>query len=157
MALARRDVGALTRALQRCLPRRVPSLERQLDAVGRRFLQLFLGRFVQVVVLEAVSTGAGDAGVASVSARACSGCEAARTTQPSDSRMWAWSVKRMGVACVEVMWGQGRRAKASKEDVKKASKEDSPLSAAADSGEKLWAALLTGILVCGSTLQRCQC
>ena len=54
MYLARREVGALTRALQRCLARRVPSLKEQLDEVARRFLKLPLGRLVEFVVLEAV-------------------------------------------------------------------------------------------------------
>ena len=54
MYLARREVGALTRALQRCLARRVPSLELKLDAPARRFLELLRGRLVEIVVLEAV-------------------------------------------------------------------------------------------------------
>ena len=54
MDLARRELGALTRALQRCLPRRTPSLKLQCDAVARRLFELILGGFVEVVVLEAV-------------------------------------------------------------------------------------------------------
>ena len=54
MDLARRELGALTRALQRCLPRRTPSLKLQCDAVARRLFELILGGFVEAVVLEAV-------------------------------------------------------------------------------------------------------
>ena len=99
MLLARREVGALASALQRCLPRRMPSLELQLDAVPRRLLELLLGGFVEGVASDA----ARGTGVGSVSTRTCSGCEAARTTQPSDKRMCARSTKRMGVACGEGM------------------------------------------------------
>ena len=118
MLLARREVGALTRALQRCLPRRRPSFsEHKLDAVARRFLQPLLGGVAQVVGLDAVGGGARATVVAvSVNARTCSGCEAARTTQPSDMRMCAWSTKRMGVACGEGMWGKvGEEEKAKRE------------------------------------------
>ena len=56
---ARRDVGAPTKALQRCLPRRVPSLELELDMAASRFLEAGLGRGVQVVALEPAHTRKG--------------------------------------------------------------------------------------------------
>ena len=52
MLAARREVGALTRELQRCLPLRMPRLEA--DTVARGFLQMLFGRGVQVVAFETV-------------------------------------------------------------------------------------------------------
>ena len=89
------------------MAQRVPSLELQLDAVARRFAQLLLGGVVQAVGLDT----ARDAGVLSVSARTRSGCEAARTAQPSDMSTCARSTKRTGVvACGEAI-GQGTARK----------------------------------------------
>ena len=45
----------LTRALQRCLTRRIPSLEDKLDSFARRALELLLGRVVELVVSQAAS------------------------------------------------------------------------------------------------------
>ena len=53
MYLARREVGALTRALQRCLPRRKPSLELEFDLRTSGFTELRFGRLVEVVISEA--------------------------------------------------------------------------------------------------------
>ena len=55
-------MGALTRALQRCLPRRRPSLD--LDAVAAGFTELRLDRLVEAVTLEAVYTRRGGLGSA---------------------------------------------------------------------------------------------
>ena len=53
MHAAGRDVGALTSALHRCCPQRMLSLEGELEARPGRLAELFLGRGVQVVILEA--------------------------------------------------------------------------------------------------------
>ena len=54
--LARRGEGALMSALQRCSPRRTPSLKHELDPTDHRFFELGFGGLVEVVVLEAVSS-----------------------------------------------------------------------------------------------------
>ena len=54
MHAAGRDVGALTSALHRCCPRRMLSLEVELEARPGRLAELFLGSVVQVVKLDAV-------------------------------------------------------------------------------------------------------
>ena len=54
-ACPRREVCTLTRALQRCLTRRIPSLEEKLDSFARRALELLLGRVVELVVSQAAS------------------------------------------------------------------------------------------------------
>ena len=97
MVFARREVGALTRALQRCLPRRVPSFER--DTLARCFLAVAFG-------------AASNADAASVRTR----CDAARTTQPSDKRTCARSTKRRGVAVAEGIGARVQEGRASKED-----------------------------------------
>ena len=97
MVFARREVGALTRALQRCLPRRAPSFER--DPVARCLLAVAFG-------------AASNADAASVRTR----CDAARTTQPSDKRTCARSTKRRGVAVAECIGARVQEGRASKED-----------------------------------------
>ena len=65
MHLARREVGALTRALQRCLPRRVARhleegrLKGELGGVAGRpgLADLVFGGVVEVVSLEAAAEG----------------------------------------------------------------------------------------------------
>ena len=57
MHLASRDVGALTSALHRCCPRRMLSLEVELEARPGRLAELFLGRVVQAVNADAVQGG----------------------------------------------------------------------------------------------------
>tara|TARA_B110000046_G_scaffold49201_1_gene54782 strand:- start:241 stop:414 length:174 start_codon:yes stop_codon:yes gene_type:complete len=56
MYLARREVGALTSALQRCLARRAPSLsplEMEGEVASLGFLELGFGRIVEAIGLEA--------------------------------------------------------------------------------------------------------
>ena len=85
MHLARRDEGALTSALQRCLARRTPSLKCELDPIAHRFFELGFGGLVEVVVLEAVLSNSRKW------ARIVSDNVAVRTTQPSLMSSCAWS------------------------------------------------------------------
>ena len=62
MHAASRDVGALTSALQRCLPRRTPSLEAEREARPGRLAERGFGRVVQLVTLHAVQGGREGAG-----------------------------------------------------------------------------------------------
>ena len=94
--MARREVGALTRALQRCLARRGATLELKTEVGTRRLAQVLLGGVVETVGLEA----AGGASVFSEWA----GREAARTAHPSDMRTCALSRKRTGVAMGFLGW-----------------------------------------------------
>ena len=57
MHLARRDVGALTRAHQRCLARRVATLEFKAEVGTRRLAQLLLGGVVEMVASDAANQG----------------------------------------------------------------------------------------------------
>jgi hypothetical protein len=77
MHLARRDEGALTSALQRCLARRTPSLKCELDPIARRFFELGFFGLVEVVALEAVPSDSRKW------VRTVSDNDAVRTTQPS--------------------------------------------------------------------------
>ena len=58
--MARREVGAATRALQRCLPRRRPSLELEFDLRASGFTELCFGGVVEAVSSEAVCTKRGE-------------------------------------------------------------------------------------------------
>ena len=73
----------LTRALQRCLTRRIPSLEEKLDSFARRALELLLGRIVELVVSQAASARVD-----------------ARTRQTLASERNACGARRVGL-----MWG----------------------------------------------------
>ena len=89
MHLARREEGALTSALHRCLARRTPTLKLELDPVSRGFFELGSGVGVTVVSRGTIASNA-----------------VARTTQPSLMSMHAWSMKWTGSATDMAMCGE---------------------------------------------------
>ena len=77
---AKREVGALTRALQCCLPRRRPSLELEFDLRASGLTKFRFGRLVEVVVAQTA-----DRGEIEVTARADSGMRAHGKRTPARS------------------------------------------------------------------------
>ena len=94
-------MGALTRALHRCLARRVARrLEIEVARTLPRLAHLVLGRAAKVVVLQAAQAGSSEQGAAKRGEDSEVGEEqedaVPRTTQPSDMSTWPASMRRTG-------------------------------------------------------------
>ena len=100
-ALVIKNAGALTRALHRCLARRVARrLEIEARSMRPRLAHLVLGRAAKVVVSQAAQAGSNEQRAAKQDEDSTVGEEqedaVPRTTQPSDMSTWPASIRRTG-------------------------------------------------------------